>query len=89
MLKKFFWEGVSSCLFTVLGLCMMAAATQPRLFGKCTGHNYCSETTNNIACVYDNETGKCKDGGCHRQNNEADCDTCVCTLESDKNCYCK
>lgn len=90
MLKKFFWESVSPCLFMVLGVCMMSVSVQPRLFAKCAGHDYCSETTLGNACVYDAKTEKCKDSGCHRQNNESQCDTCVCKEKNnDKECFCE
>ena len=89
MLKKFFWESVSSFLFTVLGLCMMAVSVQPRLFAKCAGHSMCNETSVFKTCVYNAQTKTCTSGGCSNNTIPEMCGTCVCVLHTRNECYCE
>lgn len=88
MLKKFFWEGVSSCLFTVLGLCMIAVAVKPGLaFDNCRG---CHKTTALYSCTSSDVSNHCSDEGCRGHDyNREECAKCVCVKITNNECECQ
>ncbi len=80
-------ESVSSFLFMVLGVCMMAVSAQPGLaFDKC---RTCHYTSASVSCVSSDMANHCKDEGCHGYGHSEDCAKCICVKLNRNECECQ
>ena len=88
MLKKFFWESVSPCLFMVLGFGAMAVAVKPGLaYDKCRD---CHKTAMGKSCTSSDASNHCLNEGCRGyDHNREECAKCICVKLNRNECECE